>query len=114
MSNDDDRSSLDKLGEKLQRAQAGRSDRDSGSASAAGTSVTSQVGTTYRVFVELLAGVVVGCGLGWFLDGQFGTKPWLLLAFLLLGIAAGFWNVIRTARRMAADLTETDRSSDQR
>lgn len=110
MSNDDDRSSLDRLGEKLRQAQAGRSDR--GSKPAPGTSVTSQVGTTYRVFVELLAGVVVGCGLGWFLDRQFGTRPWLLLAFLLLGIAAGFWNVIRTARRMAADLERTDRPSD--
>lgn len=72
--------------------------------------MTRQIGTTYRVFVELLAGMLVGGGLGWMLDRAFGTRPWLMLAFLLLGIVAGFWNVFRTARRMAA---EADRANGQ-
>jgi len=47
-------------------------------------STTRQVGVAYRIFVELLAGILVGAGLGWFLDRIFGTAPWLLLGFLLL------------------------------
>ena len=104
----DEKSSFDKLEARLRQAQASRSDHGSKPGPAPQTSMTSQIGSTYRVFVELLAGVLVGGGLGWLLDRQFGTRPWLLLAFLLLGIAAGFWNVVRTARRMAAEMAQTD------
>jgi ATP synthase protein I len=104
----DDKSSFDKLEARLRQAQASRSDHGSRPGPAPQTSTTSQVGTTYRVFVELLAGVLVGGGLGWLLDQQFGTRPWLMLAFLLLGITAGFWNVIRTARRMAAEMSQSN------
>jgi ATP synthase protein I len=104
----DDKSPFDKLEARLRQAQASRSDHGSKPGPAPQTSMTSQVGTTYRVFVELLAGVLVGGGLGWLLDQQFGTRPWLMLAFLLLGITAGFWNVIRTARRMAAEMSQSN------
>jgi ATP synthase protein I len=104
----DDKSPFDKLEARLRQAQASRSDHGSRPGPAPQTSMTSQVGTTYRVFVELLAGVLVGGGLGWLLDQQFGTRPWLMLAFLLLGITAGFWNVIRTARRMAAEMSQSN------
>jgi ATP synthase protein I len=104
----DEKSPFDELEARLRQAQASRGDHGSRPGPAPQTSMTSQIGTTYRVFVELLAGVLVGGGLGWLLDQQFGTRPWLLLAFLLLGIVAGFWNVIRTARRMAAQLGPTD------
>lgn len=104
----DQKSPFDELEARLRQAQASRSDHGSRPGPAPQTSMVSQIGTTYRVFVELLAGVLVGGGLGWLLDQQFGTRPWLLLAFLLLGIAAGFWNVIRTARRMAAEMGRTN------
>jgi ATP synthase protein I len=99
----DEKSPFDQLEARLRQAQASRRDHGSRPGPAPQTSMTSQIGTTYRVFVELLAGVLVGGGLGWLLDQTFGTRPWLLLAFLLLGIVAGFWNVFRVARRMAAD-----------
>jgi ATP synthase protein I len=104
----DEKSRFDELEARLRQAQASRSDHGSRPGPAPQTSMTSQIGTTYRVFVELLAGVLVGGGLGWLLDQQFGTRPWLLLSFLLLGIVAGFWNVIRTARRMAAQIDQSD------
>jgi ATP synthase protein I len=104
----DNKSPFDKLEARLRQAQASRSDHGSKPGPAPQMSMTSQVGTTYRVFVELLAGVLVGGGLGWLLDQQFGTRPWLMLAFLLLGITAGFWNVIRTARRMAAEMSQSN------
>jgi ATP synthase protein I len=104
----DEKSRFDELEARLRQAQASRGDHGSRPGPAPQTSMTSQIGTTYRVFVELLAGVLVGGGLGWLLDQQFGTRPWFLLGFLLLGVAAGFWNVIRTARRMAAQMDSSD------
>jgi len=58
------------------------------------------IGVGFRIAIELVVGVVVGGFIGWFLDQQLGTRPWLLLLFLLFGIAAGFLNVFRTAQRM--------------
>lgn len=40
----------------------------------------------------------IGWGIGYWLDSQFGTEPWLMLVFLLLGVAAGFKGVLRAAR----------------
>ena len=66
MSNDD-RSSLDELEAKLRKARAAREPADRGSGESAGmASTTRQVGVAYRIFVELLAGILVGAGLGWF------------------------------------------------
>ena len=52
-----------------------------------------------RYAVEIVAGVVIGGLLGWLLDGWLGTKPWLALIFLLLGLAAGFMNLMRAVNR---------------
>ena len=42
----------------------------------------------------------VGLALGIFLDRWLGTRPWGTLIFLLLGIAAGFVNLIRVVMRL--------------
>ena len=59
-------------------------------------------GMAFRMMGELIAGVVVGLGLGWALDNALGTRPWLLVTFLMLGFAAGFWSIVRTAQREQA------------
>ncbi len=47
------------------------------------------------------AGIVVACILiGLWLDSRFGTKPWILLGLMLLGMAGG---MIRLIRRAAKD-----------
>ena len=51
----------------------------------------------FRLSSELVAGVVVGAGIGWALDRLLGISPWGLIVFLLLGFAAGVVNVIRVA-----------------
>jgi ATP synthase protein I len=51
------------------------------------------------VFSEFVAAIVVGAFLGWQADAWLGTKPWLLVLFMGLGTAAGFWNVYRVATR---------------
>jgi len=68
-----------------------------GSASAAGTGLA--MGLGFRVASELIANVLVGGGIGWALDKWLGTSPILLLVFLLLGVASGFWSVYRIATR---------------
>lgn len=50
---------------------------------------------------EFVAGVVVGGGLGWFIDRLAGTSPFGLIVFLLLGFAAGVLNVLRSIGQVA-------------
>ena len=57
-------------------------------------------GTGFRLAVDLLAGIVVGGGLGMVLDWVFDLKPIMLVIFLLLGGAAGFLNVYRSAHNI--------------
>jgi ATP synthase protein I len=54
-----------------------------------------------RLSSELVAGVLVGAGLGWGFDRVLSTSPWGLIVFLLLGFTAGVINVMRTAGVMA-------------
>lgn len=60
-------------------------------------------GQAMKIAVELVVGVAVGGFIGWTLDGQLGTRPWLLVLFVVLGFAAGLTNIVRTARRMQAE-----------
>ncbi len=58
----------------------------------------SPLGLALRVGVELVSAVAVGFGIGWILDQWLGTRPWLMLVFILLGGAAGVLNVYRYAK----------------
>lgn len=48
-----------------------------------------------QVGTMLVAPIVVLGGLGYVLDRKFGSKPWLLLLGMMLGMAAGFVNFFR-------------------
>nr|MBF0221529.1 AtpZ/AtpI family protein [Desulfobulbaceae bacterium] len=52
--------------------------------------------------ITLAACVFIGFGFGYYLDTKVfagKTKPWLMLIFLLLGVAAGFKNLYQLSRR---------------
>ena len=49
----------------------------------------------FRIGTELIAAVIVGGLIGFGLDSWLGTKPWLLVVFVLLGNMAGLWNIFR-------------------
>jgi ATP synthase protein I len=84
---------LQRLGERL--ATANRpSENGSGPRQAADMSAFAR---GFRLSTELVAGVLVGAGLGWLLDRWLGISPWGLIVFLLLGFAAGVLNVMRAA-----------------
>jgi ATP synthase protein I len=55
------------------------------------------VGMALRLGGDFVAGVVVGIALGWGFDRLFGTAPWGLIVFVLLGFAAGMLSVLRSA-----------------
>lgn len=48
-----------------------------------------------RAGVEVVSALVVGVGIGFWLDRWLGTWPWLFLVFFVLGSVAGVLNVYR-------------------
>lgn len=85
---------LKRLGERLEQSHASRS--SDGSASRPATDY-SGFARGFRLSSELVAGVLVGTGIGWLIDKGLGTLPWGMFVFALLGFAAGVWNVMRQA-----------------
>ena len=49
----------------------------------------------YRVGTELLAGLIIGAGMGWILDKWNNTTPLFLIIFFILGGVAGIYNLWR-------------------
>ena len=90
---------LDELESRLR--QAGRKSRrepDDGPDGAP----QSGLGQAIRVAAEMVAALLLGGIAGWWLDSWLGTRPWLLIAFLFLGMASGTINAYRAARRLGA------------
>jgi ATP synthase protein I len=85
---------LKRLGEGLARHRADETLNDAPENRAA---TASGYARGFRLSSELVAGVLVGAGLGWLLDRWLGIAPWGLIVFLLLGFVAGVLNVMRSA-----------------
>ena len=58
------------------------------------------LGKALKISTELVASVVVGATIGFFLVSWFGTKPLLIICFFFIGVAAGISNVFKSAKRM--------------
>lgn len=85
---------LRRLGDALARERASHPpENDRGRARDAATGFA----RGFRLATELVAGVLVGAGIGWALDRLIGTSPFGLIVFLLLGFAAGVVNVVKAA-----------------
>jgi len=57
------------------------------------------IGALSTVGFSFVFAIAIGAGLGWYLDKQFGTRPWMFFVFFAIGVAAGILNVYRTAGR---------------
>ena len=64
------------------------------------SSNAASLGKALKIGTELVAAVVVGTILGFILDNWFDTRPWLTIIFFFMGVAAGFLNVIKSAKSM--------------
>jgi len=51
----------------------------------------------------LLTGSLVGYFIGFWLDGQWGTDPWLTVVFIVLGFVAGVRETIRIIKLIQRD-----------
>lgn len=49
----------------------------------------------------LPSSIAVGLFFGYYLDKFLGTEPWMLLIFLLLGVASGFMSLLRGIKRLS-------------
>ncbi|WP_068109576.1 AtpZ/AtpI family protein [Tropicimonas marinistellae] len=81
----------------------------------------SQANIAWRMVTELVAGIVIGLGIGLGLDALLGTKPIMLVLFILLGFVAGVKTMMRTASEVqkaqvaeAAKETQAARAADDK
>jgi ATP synthase protein I len=49
--------------------------------------------------LRLPSSIAIGLFMGYYLDKLFGTQPWLLLIFLLLGIASGMISLLKGIKK---------------
>jgi ATP synthase protein I len=54
----------------------------------------------FRLASEFVAAIIVGAGLGYFIDMVLPTSPWGMVVFVLLGFAAGVLNMTKAAKHM--------------
>lgn len=60
----------------------------------------SQAQLAWRMVVELVAGLLIGFGIGYGLDHLFGTMPLFLVLFIGFGLAAGVKTMLRSAKEV--------------
>jgi len=91
---------LDKLSGAIKaEAVQADSDRQAAQARTSGAGTGKAMAAGFRVASELLAGVLVGAFIGWWVDRWLGSSPFALIGLTLVGTAGGFWNVYRFAAR---------------
>jgi ATP synthase protein I len=101
------------------KLRAARAANPKPSANAAPSNVMSQrqTGVAYRILVDMIAGLLVGGFLGYWLDRWLGWAPYSLVAGLVLGFVAGVnnaWRAIRRYSKEAAGLGQGDDDGNRR
>ena len=69
------------------------------------------VGPYLSLGIELMAAILLFFAAGWWLDGKLGTEPFLMLGGALLGMAAGFYHVLKALLRSDGAHQEGDAQS---
>jgi ATP synthase protein I len=95
-----DLAALERIGREVAELRGRRAEAEGPTAD---PRTTQTIGKAWSLAIEMVAAVVVSVFIGWWCDRWFGTAPWGLLGFILLGIAAAMWTAIRTGLRMQAN-----------
>ncbi|VAX30254.1 hypothetical protein MNBD_NITROSPINAE05-554 [hydrothermal vent metagenome] len=66
------------------------------------------LGIAIRLGTEMTVATLLGAGIGYGADQFFGTKPWGIVAGVILGGAAGMLNVYRAAQVMTEELVSAE------
>lgn len=93
---------LKRLSERLARDQPGQASNGAGEDRA---TTASGFAKGLQLTSELVAGVLVGGGIGLLIDRWLGTAPWGLVVLTLLGFVAGLVNVVRAAGAASARMS---------
>lgn len=83
---------LDELGAKLAAIRKRRAPPKRGGSGMRGHELA------WRMVIDLTAGIAVGLAIGWGLDTLLGTKPVLMIVFVLLGFGAGVRVMLQSAK----------------
>ena len=95
---DGDRRRIDELDARLKAARGAAPKPSQGSGMS-----QRQTNVAYRVLVDMIAGLLVGGFLGYWLDRWWGSKPYMLVAVTILGFAGGMTNAWRAIKSYAKD-----------
>jgi ATP synthase protein I len=87
---------IDKLKQELAQAR----DKHGSTKSSARARPSNAMGLAMRIISDLIAAICVGTAMGWGLDYLTGWAPLFLVIFFFLGLAAGLFNVMKTAKEM--------------
>ena len=72
-------------------------------------SVLRELGKYGALGLEMAISVVIGMGIGWWLDRKLGTTPWLMVVWIGFGFAAGIRSLWRSAKRAEKEMEQEDR-----
>ncbi len=103
----DDLPSLEAMREKIDRKQKDARRKAVGQVKENEVSGTS---LAMRFGIDVVAGVIVGAGAGYFIDAKAGTKPLFFILLLFLGLAGGLLNVFRSNARYVQALEEQEKN----
>ena len=90
----------DELGRKLEAAKDHGTAASKADVSGSSAATGSMLGVAMRISTELVAAILVGCGLGWAIDSYLGSTPKGFIAGFLLGATAGLYAVVRAGMAM--------------
>ncbi len=72
------------------------------------------IGPFLTLGIQLALSVVIFFFLGKWLDGRFGTEPWLMIAGLLLGVTGSLIKFFRTAAQLGRASDEAAREEEEK
>ena len=67
-----------------------------------------ELGKYSALGLEMALSVVIGVGIGYYLDKWFGTAPWMMILWIGFGFAAGVRSLYRAAVRSGKDLEKDE------